>query len=107
MICLLCWCVTTIDIVMNWGMYDVSMHIYFPINMLNEGPWYGYDNSSWWCYLACLTNCDYDMLISQMMVVMKGYSYPKHKVFIIILIEEVNQLWTMIRFINKRWLQDY
>ena len=46
--------------------------------------------------LVCLTQYDYDMLISQMKVATKGNSHPKPKELMIMFIQRVNLLWPMI-----------
>ena len=59
-------------------MYDVFMRICWPMNMLNvrSKDMIMKVND---VKLLCLTHSDYDMLISQMKVVMKGNSNPKLK----------------------------
>ena len=48
--------------------------------------------------LVCLTQYDYDMLISQMKVATKGNSHPKPKELMIMFMRGVNILWPRISF---------
>ncbi len=57
--------------------------------------------------LVCLRHYEYDMLISQMKVSMKGIYYPKHKKIMNMFTEGVNLLWPMKGCMNKWGLKGY
>ena len=77
-------------------MYDVSMCIWWDMNMLYVRSWKEHDKWKLRYSLVCFTQDDYVMLISHM----KGYDERKfsynHNEIMIMFIQGVNLLWPMI-----------